>query len=91
MFPRIVYESDLTEAKTRQAVAHMFSKQEINNIFITPEDLEDQKGANSLVNSNTLLIIGDVSRPSLTLYPRLLELVDKVLIIDHPPPDGRIY
>ncbi len=80
---RIVYEPDLTEIKTRQAVTRMFSKQEINNIFITPEDLEEEKGANSLVNSNTLLIIGDVSRPSLTLYPRLLELVDKVIIIDH--------
>ncbi len=80
---RIVYDPDLTETKTRQAVTRMFSKQEINTIFITPDDLEDQKGANSLINSNTLLIVADVSRPSLTLYPHLLELVDKVIIIDH--------
>lgn len=80
---RIVYDGSLTETKTRTAVNRMFSKQEINEIFISPDDLDDEKGPNSLVNANTLLIIADVSRPSMTLYPRLLELVDKVIVIDH--------
>lgn len=80
---RIVYNANNTEIKTKNAVSRMFSKQEFNEIFITPDDLEDEKGPNSLVNANTLLIVGDVSRPSLTLYPRLLELVDKVIVIDH--------
>ncbi len=80
---RIVYNPNLTESKTRIAVNRMFTKQEISEIFITPEELEEQKGSNSLVNSGTLLIVGDVSRPTLTLYPRLLERVDRVMIIDH--------
>lgn len=80
---RVVYSQNLTEIKTKTAVNRMFSKQEFNDIFITPEDLEDEKGPNSLINANTLLIIADVSRPSLTLYPKLLELVDKVIVIDH--------
>lgn len=80
---RIVYSPNLTESKTRIAVNRMFTKQEISEIFITPEELDDQKGSNSLVNSGTLLIVGDVSRPTMTLYPRLLERVDRVMIIDH--------
>lgn len=80
---RIVYNQNLTESKTKIAVNRMFTKQEINEIFITPDEIDDQKGSNSLVNSGTLLIIGDVSRPTLTLYPKLLERVDKVMIIDH--------
>ena len=80
---RIVYNPNLTELKTKMAVNRMFSKSEISEMFITPEELEEQKGTNSLVSSGTLLIIADVSRPTLTLYPKLLERVDKVMIIDH--------
>lgn len=80
---RIVYNPNLTELKTKMAVNRMFSKSEISEIFITPEELDEQKGTNSLVSSGTLLIVADVSRPNLTLYPKLLERVDKVMIIDH--------
>lgn len=80
---RIVYNPDKTESKTRIAVNRMFTKQEISEIFISPDEVDDQKGPNSLVNSGTLLIIGDVSKPTMTLYPRLLEKVDRVMIIDH--------
>ncbi len=80
---RIVYNPNLTELKTKMAVNRMFTKSEIGEMFITPEELDEQKGANSLVSSGTLLIIADVSRPTLTLYPKLLERVDKVMIIDH--------
>ena len=80
---RIVYNPNLTELKTKMAVNRMFTKSEIGEMFITPEELDEQKGTNSLVSSGTLLIIADVSRPTLTLYPKLLERVDKVMIIDH--------
>lgn len=80
---RIVYEHNLTELKTRMAVNKMFTKQEMNDMFISPEEIDDQKGTASLVNSGTLLIIADVSCPQLTLHPKLLERVDKVIVIDH--------
>lgn len=80
---RIVYDPNGTEEKTKLAVQKMFSKQEMAEIFITPEDVEDQKGANSLINSRTLLIVADVSRPMLTVHPKLLERASQIIIIDH--------
>ncbi len=80
---RVVYNSQATEAKTRAAITNSFTRQEENKIFISPQDLASEKGENSLVNSKTLLIICDVSRPSLVIDPKLLERVDKVCVIDH--------
>ncbi|MDY3196700.1 MAG: DHH family phosphoesterase [Paracholeplasma sp.] len=80
---RIVYHPQLTEAKTRDAVTNSFTRQEEGKIFISPQELASEKGENSLVNSNTLLIICDVSRPSMVIDPKLLDRVDKVFIIDH--------
>lgn len=80
---RVVYSPALTEEKTKIAVNRMFTKQEMAEIFISPDEIDDQKGTNSLVNSGTLLIIADVSKPRLTLHPKLLERIDRILIIDH--------
>ena len=80
---RIVYNPQLTENKTRAAVTNSFTKQEEGKIFITPQELASEKGENSLVNSKTLLIVCDVSRPSMVVDPKLLDRVEKVFVIDH--------
>lgn len=74
---KVVYDSKLCERKTKQAVSSMFSREEIANIFVTPKQAED------LVDKKTLLIVTDVSRPSMTMAPKLLENTDKIVIIDH--------
>lgn len=93
---KIVYSPAATEGKTLNAIHRLFSKLEIEELFITPEALEEEKGSNSLINSQTLLLVADVSRPSMTIQPKLLERIDKIIIIDHHRRtddfiDNRIY
>lgn len=80
---RVVYNPNATELKTKAAINLLFTKDEINKIFITPQEVANEKGANSLVNSKTLLIVADISRPSMVMDTKLLERVDKIVIIDH--------
>lgn len=80
---RVVYNPNITESKTKNAVTSLFTKDEVNKIFITPQQLMSEKGPNSLVNQDTLLIICDISRPSMVIDPRLLDRVEKVIVIDH--------
>lgn len=80
---KVLYDGALTEAKTRAAVEQSFTEEEFDEYFISCEQLEDEKGAESLINSQTLLIVVDVSRPSLTLSPTLIERVDNIIVIDH--------
>lgn len=80
---RVVYNPNITESKTKNAVTSLFTKDEGNKIFITPQQLMSEKGPNSLVNQDTLLIICDISRPSMVIDPRLLDRVEKVIVIDH--------
>ena len=80
---RVVYSPQNTEAKTRAAVTNSFTKQEEAKIFISPQELAGEKGESSLINSKTLLIICDVSRPSMVIDPKLLDRIDKVYVIDH--------
>lgn len=80
---RIVYSPNLTEQKTKAAINLMFTKDEIEEIFISPQELANEKGENSLINSKTLLILADVSRPSMLMDPKLIERIDRIIIIDH--------
>ena len=80
---RVVYNPNATELKTKAAINLLFTKDEINSIFITPQEIANEKGANSLVNSKTLLIVADVSRPSMVMDTKLLERVDRIVVIDH--------
>ncbi|MCQ3035531.1 MAG: DHH family phosphoesterase [Bacilli bacterium] len=74
---RIVYDPKLVESKTRSAVTTSFTREELQKIMITPAD------AVSEVRSNTLVIVVDVHKPSMTMSPALLEAASKVMVIDH--------
>jgi len=73
----IVYDPKLMERKTKFAFTGAFSREELARITISPSDSIDK------VRSNTLVIVCDVHRPSLTMAPKLLEKATKVMVIDH--------
>ncbi|RXJ02824.1 DHH family phosphoesterase [Anaerobacillus alkaliphilus] len=45
--------------------------------FISPEEALEE------VTSNTLLVVVDTHKPSLVIEPKLLERIDRVIVIDH--------
>jgi len=65
------------EMKTRSAIRDIFSKEEIDDIFISEEK------ALQLNNDNTLVILVDVNRSKLTTCPKLIEVAKNVAVIDH--------
>ena len=73
----IIYDSKYTERKTRGAITASFSRDELAKIVVSPNDALDK------VKSNTLVIVVDVHRPSMTMAPKVLERATKVMVIDH--------
>jgi len=74
---KIVYTPKLVEKKTRTAMTMMFSRDEIDRITVTPKESLD------LLKPDTLVVVVDVHRPSMTMFPKLLEETAKVVVIDH--------
>lgn len=73
----IIYDQKNTERKTRGAIVSSFTREEIAKITISPSDVLDK------IKTNTLVIVCDVHRPSLTLCPKVLEKATNVMVIDH--------
>lgn len=73
----VVFDPKSIESKTKNAVTTLFSRDDINRIMISPHDVMDK------LKSNTLVIVTDVHRPSMTLCPKLLEEATKVAVVDH--------
>ena len=74
---QIVYEPKSTERKTKGAIISTFSKEEMEKIFIT------QAQALNNLKTNTLVVVCDVHKASMTLAPRVIEKANKIMIIDH--------
>lgn len=53
------------------------SSQKYGNIFISKQEAKNR------LKDTTLLVVVDTHRPSLTEYPELLEMSDRVVLIDH--------
>ena len=73
----VVFDTKSVESKTKNAITTLFSRDDINRIMISPHDVMDK------LKSNTLVIVTDVHRPSMTLCPKLLEEATKVAVVDH--------
>lgn len=73
----IIYDPKITERKTRGAITTTFSREEISKIMISPNDALEK------IKSNTLVIVVDVHKPSMTMAPKILEKANKVMVIDH--------
>ena len=74
---KMVADLKATENKTRAAFTSSFSKEEIEDILVTPAAALDQ------INPSTLLIVVDVHIPNMVMAPKLLEKSTKVVVIDH--------
>ncbi len=73
----IVFDPKLTELKTRTAFTSLFTRDQVVKIAVSPKE------AIELVKQESLVIVCDISRPTLTMCPKILEQTDKIVIIDH--------
>ena len=74
---KMVADLKITEGKTKQALLSSFSKEELDEIMISPSSALD------IINPNTLLIVVDVHIPGMVMAPKLLDKCTKVVVIDH--------
>lgn len=74
---RIIYDEKNVEQKTKKAFKQLYTRDEIRRITISPKQASDE------ITPNTLLIYVDAHRPSMALYPRILEEANKIAVIDH--------
>lgn len=73
----LVYDGKLTERKTKSAFISTFSNEELSKFVVSPKDAPDK------IKPTSLVIVCDVSRPKMTMCPKLLEVTEKVVVIDH--------
>lgn len=74
---RLVVDFKRTESKTRSALTSTFGRDELDKLVVS------KKEATKLVDSNTLIIVTDVHIPNMVMAPELLEISNKVVVIDH--------
>ncbi len=74
---KIVYNPKSIERKTKGALVSTFSKEEMDKVFVN-----EAEGL-GLLKGNTLVVVVDVHKASMTLAPKIIEKANKVMIIDH--------
>ncbi len=74
---RIVYDPRNTERKTRGAMTATFSREELEKITCSSDEALNE------LKANTLVIVCDIHRPTMTMAPKVLEKATKVMVIDH--------
>lgn len=74
---QIVVDFKATESKTRAAITSTFSKAELESLVVSGKE------AASKITANTLIVVVDVHIPNMVMAPNLLELSNKVVVIDH--------
>ncbi len=74
---KVIYSPRRAEKKTRIAFQEAFSKDVYDALTIDPNE------AISVLRETTLVFVVDVSRPSMTMAPRVLDKASKVVVIDH--------
>jgi c-di-AMP phosphodiesterase-like protein len=73
----IVYNPKLAEKKTRMALQDAFPRDVYDRITIMPDDALNQ------ITASSLMIVVDISKPSMVLAPKVLAKASKVIVIDH--------
>ena len=74
---KIIFDPKLADRNTRYAVTTTFTRQEFNEKFVSPKD------ALAKFTAKTLLICCDFHKPSLAMSEEVLNVADKVVVIDH--------
>lgn len=73
----IVYEAKYAEKKVRTAMASLFTSEQLSKMVVSIKDAKEK------IKPQTLVIVVDVSKPSMVMAPQVLEVCDKVVVIDH--------
>jgi c-di-AMP phosphodiesterase-like protein len=74
---KIVYNQKLAEQKTRLAFQSAFSRDAFDKMTMTPEE------AQSELKESTLVVVVDISVPSIVMAPKLLDVASKIVVVDH--------
>jgi c-di-AMP phosphodiesterase-like protein len=73
----IVWDDKSIDAKARSAFRELFSRQFVNEMTVTPIKAIEK------INDDSLLIVVDVHRPSMTISPQLVAVASRIALIDH--------
>ena len=74
---KIVYNPKSIERKTKGALVSTFTKEEVNKVFVSEAEGLD------FLKTNTLVVVVDAHKASMTLAPKIIERANKIMIIDH--------
>ena len=74
---KIVYNPKSIERKTKGALVSTFTKEEVNKVFVSEAEGLD------FLKTNTLVVVVDVHKASMTLAPKIIERANKIMIVDH--------
>lgn len=73
----IVYDDKAIESKTRQAFKQTFDRETIKEMVATPKEVVEK------MTKESLLICTDFHRPKIALAENLIDLFNKIAVIDH--------
>lgn len=74
---RIVYNPKSIERKTKGALLSTFAKEEMGDVFITETQGLD------MLKGNSLVVVCDVHKASMTSAPKIIDKANKIMVIDH--------
>ena len=74
---RVIVDIKATEYKTRGALTASFAKEELDQLIVSPKEAE------SLIKTNTLVVVVDVHTSNMVMAPAILEKSSKTVVIDH--------
>ena len=77
---KICWEEQLIEDKVRMAVESEFTKQEMDEMFVS------MKGIDAIINEETLLVCVDHNNPRISIFQDLTKKVSNIAVIDHHRP-----
>ncbi|MET1181634.1 DHH family phosphoesterase [Peribacillus simplex] len=73
----IVIDTQQLDSSVLRLMEEIKNKEELYSRFITPDD------AFEMITDETLLVVVDTHKPSMVIEERLLNRIDKVVVIDH--------
>ncbi|MBT2646519.1 DHH family phosphoesterase [Bacillus sp. ISL-34] len=73
----IVIDTQQLDSSVLRLMEEIKNKEELYGRFITPDD------AFEMITDETLLVVVDTHKPSMVIEERLLNRIDKVVVIDH--------
>ncbi len=81
---KIIYDDKLVELKARRAFRESFEKEEIDEMIIKPNKAIEE------MDNNSLLILVDVSNPEITMSAKVIEVAERIAVIDHHRPGEKM-